>query len=258
MNKLLKIFAVVAPLVAVVIGLVLSLTSGLTETANGFFEAVKQQDMAKARGYLSEEFSAKTDEAALKAFLSESAILNFKEASWSGRSVTNDRGELTGSITTETGGNVPIQVSLVKEKDAWKIYALQKPAAGVQSSGATGPSVPSKEQQISMTKKAIHDFAVSVNNKNMEHFRNSISKAWKDDFSTKRLNEAYGAFFDIGDLTVLDSFEPSLEGDALINKDGWLIIKGRYPTKPNQVVFEHKYISEGAAWKLSGFNIRIE
>ena len=35
--------------------------------------------MAKARSYLSEEFKATTNEAALKEFLSKSALLNFKE-----------------------------------------------------------------------------------------------------------------------------------------------------------------------------------
>lgn len=259
MKKTLKVVAGIAVVIAVVLGVVFYATSGMTDTADEFFKAVKQQDMAKARGYLAEEFKASTDEAALKAFLSKSAILNFKEASWSKRSVSGGRGELNGSITTETGGNVPIRVVFVKEQDTWKIYALQKPTAGIQSSETTSPNVPGKEELVSLTKKSMHDFAVSVKNKSMEHFRNSISKAWQDQFTTEKLNEAYGSLFNAGaDFTVLDSLQPSFEGDALINENGLLVIKGRYPTKPSQVTFEHKYIYEGVAWKLFGFDINVK
>jgi hypothetical protein len=119
MKTFLKVLVGLAVLISVVIAVLAGIgfyaTSGMTDTANEFFRAVKQQDMTKAHGYLAAEFKASTDEAALKTFLSQSAILNFKETSWSGRSLSDGRGDLRGSITTETGGYVPIRVVLVKE-----------------------------------------------------------------------------------------------------------------------------------------------
>ena len=62
MSKTLKIigiaFASIVVLVAIVIAIVFSMTSGMTETADSFFNAVKSHDFTKARTFLSEEFRA--------------------------------------------------------------------------------------------------------------------------------------------------------------------------------------------------------
>lgn len=104
-------------------------TSGLANTADRFFQAVQQKDFTQANRYLAEEFKISTDGKTLEDFLSKNAILDFKEASWSSREIQNDRGELNGSIKTETGGVVPIEILFVKENDGWKILAIQKPIA---------------------------------------------------------------------------------------------------------------------------------
>ena len=105
----------------------------------------------------------------------------------------------------------------------------------------------------------MHDFAVSVKNKDMEHFRSTISKIWQSQYSTAQLNEAFGKVLkaDI-DLTVVDPIKPILDGDAKVNEKGVLTIKGHYPTKPSTLSFECNYVYEGIAWKLSGFYFNIK
>ena len=270
MKKFFKILAIVAVVIVVILGIVSYATSGMKTTADDFFGAVKQQDMTKARSYLSEEFKASTNEAALKEFLSRSALLNFKEASWSERSVNGDRGELNGSITTETGGHIPIKLIFVKEKETWKIYGLQKPTAGLQSSepvqqtastpvAPSTPSIPNNEEQIALARQSMHDFAISLKNKDMEYFRTTISKIWQSQYSTAQLNEAFGKVLQANlDLTVVDPITPILDGDAKMNENGVLTIKGHYPTKPSKLSFECNYVYEGIAWKLSGFYFHIK
>ncbi len=119
----------------------LSLTHGLADTAEGFFLAVQVNDMEKARGYLSEEFSAATSPPALDKFLDEASLKQYKSASWSKRAIVNSRGELEGVITTATGSSVPVRIYLVKEHGSWKIYSIQKPAPGLLK--GTEPEDPS-------------------------------------------------------------------------------------------------------------------
>lgn len=262
MKKLLVIIgafvSVVAIIAVIAFGAVFYFTSGMVSTANSFFEAVQKQDFVKARDYLAEEFKASTNEAALRDYLSKSAILNVKETSWTERSISGSKGELAGSITTTSGGAIPIKLTFVKEGDQWKIYTLQKPSAGIQSQ-ASSPSIPAKEVQIALVKQSMHDFAVSVNNKNMEHFRSTVSQLWQKQFTTEKLNEAFKAVIDAGiDLTVLDGLAPLFAGEPSIDENGVLTIEGRYATKPSQVAFRQSYIYEGAAWKLVGFNINIK
>jgi len=205
MKRLLKIVVgIVVVFVAAIIA-VLYFTAGMADTANTFFAAIKKQDIATARSYLSEDFKASTDEAALTEFLSKGALLKFKEASWSNRQISGGRGVLNGEVITDTGGVVPLKLLFVKENDAWKIYGIQKPTAGLQT-GESSPIVPGKSDQVALVKRSMHDFALSVNSKSMEHFHGTVSQLWQRQFTPQKLNESFGAFFDAGvDLTVLDA-----------------------------------------------------
>ncbi len=180
-------------------------------------------------------------------------------------------------------------MTLVKESGGWKIYSLQKPTAGLTSkeepgtsqqpglvstpkeepSGSQKPAtvltakepstIPSKAEQMMLAKKSMHDFAVSLKAKSMEHFRNNISNLWQQQFTTQKLNEAYGKVIEAElDLSVLDTLEPILDQEAQIDQDGVLILKGHYATQPSQVRFQQKFIKEGGAWKLIGFHFSLE
>jgi hypothetical protein len=258
MKKLMKILLGVVAVIALIVGAVFYFTSGIVDTANDFLKAAKQKDIAKARSYLSEDFKASTDEKTLEGFLANSAILNFKESSWSNRQITGGRGKLEGSITTETGGVVPIKMTFVKENGIWKIYSVQKSAAGLQSQGSS-PAMPGKGDQVSLVKQSIHDFIVSVKNKNMEHFRSTVSQLWQKQHTTDQLNQAFKSIIDSSiNWSVLDNLDPIMDKEPKLNDNGQLVLSGYYPTKPNQVYFEQKYIYEGISWKLVAFKIEVK
>lgn len=266
---LLKILGGIVVFVILIVVIAFYSTSGIVDVADEFFQAVKEKNITKAHSYLAEDFKASTDETALSDFLSKGAILNYKDTSWSERSIENGQGKLSGSVTTETGGTVPIEMTFTKENDAWKIYSIQKQAAGLQSADNAGtsttppvdaaPSIPSKAEQIALISQSMHDFAVSINAKSMEHFRKGIAKMWQDQASTKDLNKVYGSYIKAeADLSILDNLEPTIEGEAKTDENGMITLKGYYPTKPKRVNFEQGYIYEDDAWKLVLFNALIK
>ena len=274
--------------VAIIIVAVFSMTSGLVDSADAFFTAVKQKDMATARTYLAEDFKKSTDEKALNQFLAGSSLLNFKESSWANREINNGRGTLEGEINTESGGVVPIKLSFVKENDEWKIYAIQKTAAGLQTDtasteppkpeattpaeptkpleatkpaeptpAASADSIPDAATQTAMVKQAMSDFLVSVKAKDMTHFRSTLSQLWQDQYSVEKLNEAYKPITDNkADWSVLNSVTPSVSAQK--NDDGTITLTGTYPTKPSRVDYEQMYIYENGAWKLISFSIEAK
>ena len=244
--------------ISTIVALSFYLTSSIVDTANYFFSAVKQKEITKARNYLAGDFKASTDEKALIEFLSKSAILNFKESSWSKRQVSGDRSELHGSITTDTGGVVPIKMIFVKENDSWNIYAIQKPSAGLQSEDSS-PTAPNKANQVSLVKQSMHDFIISVGKKDMEHFRSTVSHLWQQQHTTKTLNKAFEEIINSGgNWEVLEDLTPVLSSDAQIDENEVLLLAGYYTTEPNQVHFEQKYVYEGLSWKLIGFMIEAK
>lgn len=258
MKKLLKIVGGIVVVIVLAIAAAFYFTSGIAETADAFFQAIKRQDIAAARGYLSEDFKASTDEASLKEFLSKSALLKFQKANWSNRQISGGQGELDGEVVTETGGVVPLKLLFVKENDKWKIYAIQKPTAGLQTD-QTSPTIPAKADQAALVKRSMHDFAISINNRSMDHFRSTVSQLWQKQFTIEKFNEAFGKAYDFGvDFTVLDGVEPILEPVSKLGENGELVLKGHFPTQPNQVFFEQKYVQEGIGWRLFGFNFHIK
>lgn len=258
MKTLLKVVIGLAVMFIVAIGIVYWLTAGMADTANAFFQAVKKQDIAAARSYLSEDFKASTDATALNEFLTRSSILHFKEASWSNRETSGGRGELNGTIRTETGGVVPLKMMFIKENGTWKIYGIQKPTAGLQSE-VSSPTVPGKTDQVVLVRRSMHEFALSVNARSMQHFRSTVSQTWQRQVTTEQLDKVFGKAYGMGvDLTVLDKMEPVLDGQVALGKNGELVLRGHYATRPDQVSFEQSYVYEGTGWKLLGFGFNIK
>lgn len=258
MKKWQKILLGIAAFIIVAVSAGLYFTSGIVDTADAFFKAVQQKDMSKARSYLARDFKALADEKTLAAHLSRNALSSYKEASWSSREVSGSRGELTGTITTESGGSVPVKMIFVKENDAWKIYAIQKPAAGLLTE-KSAPTVPGKTEQIALVKQSTYNFVASVSRKDMGHFRSTISNLWQQQFSTEQLNQSYKAVMDSGaNWLALNQLEPVLTSEASIDKDGVLVINGYYPTTPSRVYIVQKYVNEGGAWKLIGLHLQVK
>lgn len=153
---------------------------------------------------------------------------------------------------------MPISLGFVKGENDWKIYSIKKPSSGIQEEIDTA-QLPSEQEQIKLVNDAMHIFAVSVKEKSMSRMYNHVSVLWQKQFSVEKFDEVFNSFFQIGDaLMVLDQHSPQFSEKATINEDGVLILKGLFPTKPNQVYFEQKYIYEGLGWKLMGLNVNIK
>jgi hypothetical protein len=257
MKKLAKIGIGIVVFFVLAYTAVMYFTAGMANTADAFFQSIKKQDIAAARGYLSADFKASTDEAALRAFLSNNALLHFKKASWSNREISGGRGELNGEVISDAGAVIPLKLMFVKENDAWKIYGIQKAAAGLQMEGAE-PHIPNGADRVALVKRSMHDFALSINNKSMEHFYATLSPMWQEQITTAKLDEVFGNIYGSGlDFTVLDNLEPVVEPVSSLGENGELILKGYFPSTPNQVHFQHTYVYDSSGWRLLGFDYQI-
>lgn len=258
MNKLAKILLAVIGVVVLAFAAIFFFTAGMVTVADEFFLAVKDKNIDDAYSYLSEDFKTSTSQSDFLAFISQNRLDDFQEANWQSRSINGGRGDLTGSITTSTGGVVPIAMGFVKGQDGWKIYAIQKPSSGLQTE-SSDRQIPSEEEQVQLVRESMHVFAVSVNEGSMSKFRGHAANLWQQQFSVEDFDQAFGAFYDIGaDLTVLDNYSPRFDSAASYDENGFLVIAGHYPTNPNLLRFEQKYILEGLGWKLVGFSAHIE
>ena len=125
MKKLLKVLLVLGIVAGSGFAVVMHMTSGMVETADSFFQAVKRQDLAQARSLLAQETNQKLDDAALQKLMRADSLARYKESSFPNRQISGDRGEMSGTLTTTSGGVVPVRVVLVQEGRAWKVFAFQ-------------------------------------------------------------------------------------------------------------------------------------
>ncbi|WP_299472940.1 hypothetical protein [uncultured Roseibium sp.] len=252
----LKILAGVACVVVLVVAVVFYLTSGITKVGDDFFAAVASGDIDEAYGYLAKDFQAGTDMSQLVAFLASTNMDDASETSWSNRSVTVSTGTLVGTLTSNDGRRIPIEVDLVKENGQWKIYAIHTEASGPSE---TAGDLPSEGQQVALVNASIAAFVDSAVAKDMTGFHDHISRLWAGQFSVAQLDEAYASIFTLGPgVQTLKQLAPVFSEPASLSGEGVMEIKGYYPTQPDRFWFGVKYVYEGTGWKLLGFSFDIK
>ncbi len=259
MKKAAIIIVSIVVFIVILVGAVFMMTSGMTDTATAFFTEIKAKNYTKAYTHLSENFKANTSQDEFVKFLDKSALLKFKDTSWNSRSISGGKGELDGSVVTESGGVVPIKLSFIKENDLWKIYSIYKPKAGLSQDDASG-KLPSTEELIALTDQSLLVFAKSVNAKSFKEFYSYISQLWQKQTSVEKLDTAFKVFINqnFNMAPSLKAINPKFDVKPSINSDGVLVVEGHYPGKPSSLIFKLEYVYEGVGWKLLGVSINVK
>lgn len=134
------VLAAITLLVGVIVGGVFYATSGITDAGDEFFEAARRGDYEAAYALTSTELRNDSDVIRLQRYLEGSGLDKVTDTSWSSRSMENNVGRLEGSVTTESGGTIPLKMQLVKEKGGWKIAMIETMPSGLSDGGGmAGP-----------------------------------------------------------------------------------------------------------------------
>jgi hypothetical protein len=259
MKKFLIVLGVLAALALAIVILVFFLTSGVTKTADLFFQAVRDGDMETASTFLSEDFKAATSREELEGFLRGTALANYSSATWSSREVSGNTGKVEGSVKTAEGGAIPVQIQFVKEKGKWKIQRIDKAPSGLTEEPEADKTIPELEVLRRMTDTALRHFAEAVNRADFSDFHGTLSELWKNQITPEKLLEVFHTFVDQKiDLTVLSQFQPVFSEPPAVNEEGFLELTGYYPTQPSILYFTLNYTYEYPDWMLAGVHINLK
>lgn len=158
---------------------------------------------------------------------------------------------LTGHY--ELKPQVNFELKYQKEKGEWKLIGIDVRVFAPEK------MVPFDSILGNMARETLLDFNKAVQAKDFTNFHKNISKVWQKQITPAKLKEVFQAFIDNNiDLSEIATLDPDIDEGADINGDGVLAFKGSFPTKPNKVFFELKYILESGKWKLLGINVNVK
>jgi hypothetical protein len=118
--------------------------------------------------------------------------------------------------------------------------------------------VPADKELRALVLDSLLAFNKAVQQKSFAQFHEErLSPEFRKQFPLEKFTAAFQIFIDKGyDLSSIAKSEPVFDAPPAINSDGFLVVKGHYPTRPNKATFKLTYIQAGSAWKLMGINVQ--
>jgi 3',5'-cyclic AMP phosphodiesterase CpdA len=257
MKKLLKIFFVLL-FMGLIGGLAgLYFTSGLTSSAEIFFDEIKNENYDGAYDRLSNAFKESSTKEDLVEFLDMAHIKDINTVSWGNRKAEGNQGILQAIVRTNNNQNIPLELHFIKEDSSWKIYSIELLQAGL-SQKSTEIEPPSEAEAITLSNESMEQFADAISTKDFSSFHAHISELWSNQSSIEEIREAYEPIWSKEfNLAPVKSSNPNLQTPYEIDERGVLSLNGFYELKEKRAYFRLLYNNENGNWKLIGLNIEI-
>ncbi|MCF6287751.1 MAG: hypothetical protein L3J53_00755 [Proteobacteria bacterium] len=242
-----KILMGLIAIIVVIIGSIFLMTGGMPKVADDYLAAVKAQDYEKSKSYLSNYIA--NDAQSLVQYVQDNSMDDMVDTSWSNRAFVNNRGSISGEITTDNSEVINARITFIKELDDWKIYSIQKQ---VNSAGNTVQQ-PANAQQVELVQQAMKVFMQSASEKSMGRFYHYLSSMWQSQVTIEKLDEAFSSVLNLkGGYDFFDNIKPVIDSGLIVEK-GVLLLSGRLVTDKTVIYFKQKYLYEGTDWKLLAF-----
>lgn len=151
---------------------------------------------------------------------------------------------------------VTFKLTYAYESSAWKIMGINVQAApSVENTG----EVPTANEVRKLALDSLLLFNVAIQTKSFDNFYAKISQLWQKEVTPADLLQIFRGFIEQNvNIALIVKEKPAFDETPAVNSDGILVLKGSYPTQPNSVFFELKYVFEDESWKLVGINVQVK
>lgn len=241
-----------AALVALILVLVFSLTSGAVDAAEAFLSLVGRGQYEEAYRLAAPQFRASQNLASFRSVAQRHGLDKYESASWTSREISGGRATLQGTIRTRDGGRVPASIVLVESDGRWLVFGLSFADAGVASEL-------DHSAMRRLASRSLLDFNEAVQRRDFKAFHATLARPMREKYTPEQLQRAFQVFIDQNlNFAPIRDVEPVFEPrEARIGSGGELTLKGHFPTRPAEVVFDLSYLMEGGEWRLISINVRV-
>lgn len=225
----------------------------------GFLGKIAAGDVAGAYKETTTSLQANQKEAEFVAEVKKLGLDDYQSVTWTHFDVKNEVWSLAGTVTTKKGKTLPIAMSLVQENGGYKVSSISGGTGDKSSDTDEKPPLPSDAELKKLATASLLKFNEAVQAEKFDDFYDSLSDLWKGQTSAVKLKETFQSFIDKEvDIEGIKDVSPTFESKPAIDKEGVLLLKGHYPTKPKRVNFVLKYAYERPDWKLVGIEVNVK
>gem|GEM_PF-634647 len=161
---------------------------------------------------------------------------------------------LKGHYSTRPN-KVTFKLTYIYESSVWKLFGVNVQVVPVENTA----SVPADKELKKLALDSLLLFNVAIQTRSFDDFHDKIAKLWQKEITPEKLLESFQSFIDKKiNIALIVKEEPAFAEPPATNEDGFLVLKGSYPTRPSKVNFELKYTSEDDNWKLVGINVQVK
>ncbi len=242
--------------------------------ANDFLQKIGESRFQDAYESTAFAFRAQTN---FRSFQATAKDLGLSTGTVSCRWLSDERREreakLSGELTSAQGKSVPVRLTLILERNAWRVFALRTPTSngnreadpfsllgkGDSFESSANHEVPSLKvlQNLTATHLLLLNEATQKND--FREFYNKVSLAWQSQLTLKQLTDAFRPYVERKpDISSIAHLEPVFDVPAEIDSEGFLTLRGHYETQPYRTSFALRFIFEFPYWKLHGIQVQIQ
>jgi len=141
----------------------------------------------------------------------------------------------------------------LKENKDWKLVGID-----VQVTSSP-PPLPQGQALRELVNATLLDLGLAIQARDFSDFYAHIAQLWKNQTTAEELADRFRSFMDQDiDLTVLQNLDPAVDEGPALDDNGWLTLRGHYPTRPSRVDFALSYAAERGTWKLVGIDLDVK
>jgi len=180
--------------------------------------------------------------------------------------------KLTGEVMSNKGTAIPVFVTLIQERGAWRVFSLRVPGEdgnkeedrfslvgkGSSFTHDVNMEVPAPRVLEGLVLESLLLFNDAIQKCSFRDFYAKVSLTWQNQLTEGQLKRAFQPFIDTKvNLDGIRKLTPNFSTPPAINSDGMLVLVGYYDTKPSHTYFTLRFSYELPRWKLSGLEIQL-
>lgn len=240
------------------------------QAADEFFLKIGEERLQEAYDETSFGFKAESSFKNFQAIAKELGLTaGTVSCHWTKEEPKGEDMKLTGEVTTASGTAIPLSVTCVKERGAWRIFSMLTSKGkkeedrfsllgkGGDFSSSANLEIPPRAKLEELTARALTLFGNAVRRQNFGEFYSKVSTAWQSQLTERQLKAAFQPFIDARVDIDLNGLAPVFDKPPEINSEGILVLTGHYDTKPYTSVFRLRFIYEFPQWKLYGVELEL-